>query len=238
MVIGGKNDKTVDIYLTDSSLFKKAEISHDLFRPAHFASEYFVLLIESVDTIHDILPIYCSDQYSQIILSCTLLLMRVYLASVNTKGGLTSKQKISMLWSSYILLLHVDGLIIKNKSNWTCEIISLSLLTMLNEVIRPHHLTSELSENCTVVVISLCRYFTVNNLISILQKLIRFRVTISNGDLKVSMSTQRKFYVETVHHKNMRKYVELHSGSICVETDPGVIEAEKNIYKEALLQSD
>ena len=217
---------------------KKAEIAYDLFIPACFERDSPVLRITPVDTVQDILAPDCPDPHSQTILSCTLLFTREHLESVDTKEGLKEKELIYMLWYSYILLLHVDGLIIKNKSNWTCEIISLSLLTMLNEVIRPHHLTSELSENCTVVVISLCRYFTVNNLISILQKLIRFRVTISNGDLKVSMSTQRKFYVETVHHKNMRKYVELHSGSICVETDPGVIEAEKNIYKEALLQSD
>ena len=50
--------------------------------------------------------------------------------------------------------------------------------------------------------------------------------------MKVARSTQGEFYVATFHHENMKKYVELHGGSICVETYPGVIEAEKNIDNE------
>ena len=80
-----------------------------------------------------------------------------------------------------------------------------------------------------------CREFTVNDLIFIVQKLIIFQVAVSNVDLKVESSTWGKGYVATVHHKNMNKYVELHSGRICVETDPGDIEVEKNIDNESSL---
>ena len=71
----------------------------------------------------------------------------------------------------------------------------------------------------------------MNNLIYIIQNLIRFEFDVSNGDLKVARSTQWKGYVATDHHKNINKSVELHSGIICVETDPNVIEA----YKRGLI---
>ena len=51
--------------------------------------------------------------------------------------------------------------------------------------------------------------------------------------MKVARSIQGESYVATVHHKNMKKSVELHSGSILIETDPGVIEADKNLGNEA-----
>ena len=109
---------------------------------------------------------------------------------------------------------------------------------MINEFISPHNLTSEPSEHYSAVMRYLCREFTVNDLIYIVQKLIVFQVSVSNGDLKVARSTQRKVYVATVYHKNMKKFINLHSGIICVETDTGVIEAEKNIDNEASLEND
>ena len=77
----------------------------------------------------------------------------------------------------------------------------------------------------------------MNDLIFIVQKLIRFQVAVSNVDLKVETFTWVKGYVATVHHKNMNKSIELHSGRICVETDPGAIEAEKNLDNESLLEN-
>ena len=84
----------------------------------------------------------------------------------------------------------------------------------------------------------LFREFNVNDLISIVQKFIRFQVAVSDGDLKVARSTQGKGYVATGFHENMKKSVELLRGSIYVETDPGAIEAERNIDNEASLANE
>ena len=97
---------------------------------------------------------------------------------------------------------------------------------------------SEPFENFIAVMRSLCREFTVNDLISIVKKLIQFQVSVSIGDFEVSRSTQRGVCVETVHHKNMKKDAELYSGIICIETDPDVIEAKKNIDNEASLANE
>ena len=70
---------------------------------------------------------------------------------------------------------------------------------------------------------------------SIVLKLIRFQVAVSNVDLKVARYTQEEGYVATVHHENMKKSVELYSGIILVEIDHDAIEAEINIGNEASL---
>ena len=93
----------------------------------------------------------------------------------------------------------------------------------------------EPSEYYIHVMRYLCREFTVNDLTSVVQKLIIFQVSVSNGDLKVARYTQGGGYLATAHHKKMKKYVELHIASICVETDTGVIEAGKNIDNEVSL---
>ena len=78
----------------------------------------------------------------------------------------------------------------------------------------------------------------MNDLIYILQKLIIFQVSISNGKLKVAKSTQGKGYTATVQHENMNKYVELHIRSISVETNPDVIGAGKNPDNDASLLNE
>ena len=123
---------------------------------------------------------------------------------MNTKSMLTEKDLISMLWPSYLLLLHVDGFSITMKSNCTYESLSLVFLIMPNEVIRPHSLTSEPSGHYIAMMRYLCREFTVNDLICIVQKLIIFQVSVSNGDLKVARSTQGKVYVAPVRQENMK----------------------------------
>ena len=147
LVIGGNNDKTISIYLIDIGLLKKAEIAHDLFRPAYISSNYLVLRLASVDIVHDILTLDFPYSCSQIILSYTLLSMWEHLASVNIKEGLTSKERICMLWSSYFFVLHVYRFGITTKRKRTYESVSLPLLIMPNEVIRPHHLTSVPSDH-------------------------------------------------------------------------------------------
>ena len=88
-------------------------------------------------------------------------------------------------------------------------------------------MTPEPSEHYISMMIYLCREFTVNNLIYIIQNLIRFEFDVSNGDLKVARSTQFKGHVVTIHHQNMKNSVELHRVSIRGETDPDVTKAEK-----------
>ena len=95
-----------------------------------------------------------------------------------------------MLWSSYLFLLRVDGVSITTNRNWTSESVSLAFLVMINDVIRLHRLMLEPSDHSISVTRPLCRELTVNDIISIVQKLIRFQVAVSNGDLKVARSIQ------------------------------------------------
>ena len=56
--------------------------------------------------------------------------------------------------------------------------------------------------------------------------------------MEVERFTKGKGYVATVHHRNMKRCVELLSGIIRVETEPDVIEADKNIDNEASLANE
>ena len=89
-------------------------------------------------------------------------------------------------------MLHIDRANITTKSNCTYEIVSLALIIIINEVIRPQHLTMAPSENYIAMMRYLCREFTVSYIIYIVNKLIIFQVVISNGDLKSARSTQAK----------------------------------------------
>ena len=60
---------------------------------------------------------------------------------------------------------------------------------MLNEVMRSNRLMSEPSQHYISMVRYLFREFNVNDLISIVQKLIGFQVAVSNVDLNVASST-------------------------------------------------
>ena len=99
MVIGVKNDKTIGIYLNDSGLLKKDKIAHELFTPEDLASDYLLMFTAPVDNVHDIIAIDFTEPHSQIILRYTLIFMQAHLVSVNTKGSLTEKERIYMLWS-------------------------------------------------------------------------------------------------------------------------------------------
>ena len=60
---------------------------------------------------------------------------------------MNAKQRIVMLWSSYLYLLHADGVHITTKRNWTTECISMFFQMMRSDLIRPDQATSEPSEH-------------------------------------------------------------------------------------------
>lgn len=218
--------------MIDCGLLKCTKIGQDLFRPKDFASDLLVLRLASHDTVAKILSLESSDPQSQITISLSLYFMRVHLACINMKGRLKPKERISMLWSTFLYILHIDGVSILTKRNWASECISLSFLIMVSDVRYPHRLTSEPSEHSIAIMQNLCREFTVNDLISVIQKLLRFHTAIANGNL--SLQRSKNGYVATAHHDSMKKQVEMHIGEVVIETDLAVIEAQQGISDDNL----
>mmetsp|Transcript_29457 Transcript_29457/g.28330 ORF Transcript_29457/g.28330 Transcript_29457/m.28330 type:complete len:181 (+) Transcript_29457:1694-2236(+) len=98
LIIGRNNSKTIGMYVIDGGLLKKIPLEQELIRPKDFASDLLVLRLDSVKTVKYILTLECPDQHSQVILSLSLMFMRSHLFAVNSRGALTAKERISMLW--------------------------------------------------------------------------------------------------------------------------------------------
>ena len=232
LVLGGNAVKCIGIYLIDCGLLKDAGISQDIFRPKDFASDLLVLMLCSDKTVNKILEHTCVDTHSQITLALTLFFMRAHLTTINMKGKLKPNERISMLWSSFLFLLHVDGVSVVTKRNWASEVISMCFIIMCQLSVRPHRLTSEPSEHSIAIMRRSCREFTVNDFISVVQKISRFHESSTQGDLILCRSNETSGYLATVHHDSRKKSIEIKSGSIKIETDLNVIEAQKEILSD------
>mmetsp|Transcript_29457 Transcript_29457/g.28333 ORF Transcript_29457/g.28333 Transcript_29457/m.28333 type:complete len:118 (+) Transcript_29457:2303-2656(+) len=109
--------------------------------------------------------------------------------------------------------------------------ISLCFMMMLTDVIRPDRLTSEPSELSIALIRHLCREFTVNDFVHIVQKLSRYWTSVSKGNLKVVMTFGASGYVATVHHENAKKAIILSSGKFEIKINPDVIKALEGIVE-------
>ena len=78
-----------------------------------------------------------------------------------------------MLWSSLLFLIHINGIHITTKRNWLYECISLCLLIMCSDIVKPCLLTFEPSENTNDMLRGMQREFTVMNFFIIINKLHR-----------------------------------------------------------------
>lgn len=138
-MIGGNHVKAIGIYIIDCRLLKWCiKIAQDLFQPKDFESNLLVVRLALHDTVARILGLESSDPCSQITLSLSLYFMQVHLACIDMKGRLKPKERISMLWSTFMFILHVNGVSIVIKRNWASECILLSFLIMLSDVHCPH----------------------------------------------------------------------------------------------------
>lgn len=158
--------------------------------------------------------------------------MRIRLFVFNSRGALTAKKWISIIWSSFLYLLHVDGVSVTTKRNWVTEMISLCFMMMLLDIIRPDRLTSEPSEHSTALTRNFCREFTVNDFVHIVQKLRQYWTSVSEKSLKVVRTSEASGYVATVHHKNTKNTFTLSGGKIEIEINPDVITSQEEIIED------
>ena len=225
----GLGFKTIGVFLIDPGLLKCTDISNTLWRVKDFASDLLVLRLASSTTVEKVLKLKCQEPQSQIILSLSLFFMRVHLCAVNCKGTLTAKERVTMLWSSLLVCLHVDGVSITTKRNWVTECISMVFMMMRFDVMSPHRLTSEPSEHSFAIMRGICREFTMNDFISLVQKQVRFWKSITNGQLVTMRSTETSGYTATMTSQATKKGVKVHAGHVEIETSLQMIEAQVGI---------
>ena len=184
-ILGGNSVKTIGSHLIDTGLLKAASIKKEAIEVKDFASDVLVLDLYSSTTVQKVLQLQREDPETQLTLCFMLFFMRAHLFAVNSKGVLTSKQRVTMLWSALIFFVHVDGAHITTKRNIINEIIGMCFLILREDVIQPHRLTSEPSEHSFAILRCMIREFTVLMFIYLVHKLDRLWIGLTKGNLRV-----------------------------------------------------
>jgi len=184
-IVGGNAASTIGRYFIDPGLPKRAELPVEIYIIKDFASDFLVLDLVSATHVAKILDLPNQDHATKIVTSLTLFFLRVHLFAINSKGKLSARERIIMLWCSLLFQLHIDGVSIITKRNWVLECISMSFLMMRSDVVRPHRLTSKPSEHSFAILHTMIREFTVSDFVSLIQKLRRFWMAKVRSNLKV-----------------------------------------------------
>ena len=227
MIIGGNSVKTIGNVVIDSP---KAGVPSMLWRVKDFSSDLLVLQLLSSETVASILSVVNLEPDSAIALCVSLYFNRVHLYSVNCKGGITSKARVFMLWSSLLYKLHVDGIHDTSKRNNIVEVISMVFLMLRDNVIRPDRLTSEPSEHSIAHMRGIIREFTVNELISIVNKIGRLWTAMFHSNLScVRSQNSAGGYTATIDSGtgDSSKNVNLPSGHVKIEHNPSKLDTLK-----------
>ena len=102
-------------------------------------------------------------------------------------------------------------------------------MMMRYDVMSPHHLTSEPSEHSFAIMRGVCREFTVNDFISLVQKQVRFWKSITDGQLVTVRNAQASGYMTTINSQVIKQEIKLHAGNVEIETSLPMIEAQVGI---------
>lgn len=185
-VLGGNSIKSIGAVLIDSGVMKKV-VPQECFRPKDFASDKLILDLNNVETVQKILSLEGYQDSRSLVVTClNLFFMRTHLFAVNSKSCLLPKERVFMLWHSFLWFLHIDGVSIITKKNFLSECVSLSFLILRDDVSEPHLLTSEPSEHANALLRGLKREFTVKDLIYMIAGLVRFWIAVIKGGLKLA----------------------------------------------------
>ena len=225
-VLGGNSVKTIGSYLIDTGMITKAGVASRAVQVKDFASDALVLELFSSNTIEKILELKNEDTETQMTLCLVLFFMRVHLFAVNCKGVLTANERVTMVWTSMIFFLHIDGAHVTTKRNWINETISLCFLMLREDVLQPHRLTSEPSEHTFALLRSMIREFTALDFLNLVRKLNRFWVGLKDGKLKFSRERNYGYgsTIESHFYRGIRKL----SGTVKVNyltADNGFVKA-------------
>ena len=229
ILIGGNSVKTIGIYMIDTGMIKKCGIPNEEWRVKDFASDRLVLNLCSARTALAMLNLPGQEQESQVVLALTLFFKRVHLFSINAKGNIvTARERVVMLWSSLLWVLHVDGTHIITKRNWIVECVSLAFLLMRSDVIQIHRTTTEPSEHSNAIMRGIVREFSVLDFLSIINKLDSLWAAMVDGELKmVRDAKQASGYLSTI--ETHAKKVEVPS----LQGGPVKINAVLSIFEQA-----
>ena len=126
VVIGGNAVKTIGSCLIDTGMVKASGIKQELWRVKDWADDLIVLKLYSSETVFEILKLKGPQDLRTIAITClTLFFQCVHLVAVNCKDKLKASERVTMIWHSFLWLIHVDGVSVTTKCNFLSECVSL-----------------------------------------------------------------------------------------------------------------
>ena len=110
-----QSKKIVNVMI-DTGMIKKCGVNRDQQRVKYLASGLLVLRLHYAVKVGKIFLVEIQkDQTTQVALCLVLFFMRVHLFPVICKGKIQAKERVMMLWSSFIYFLRIDGVHITTK---------------------------------------------------------------------------------------------------------------------------
>lgn len=221
-IIGGNNVKTIGSMLIDTGLLKVARINQDLWRIKDFASDLLVLKLASATTAASVFSVQCADTDAAVALATVLFFKRVHLFAVNSKGCSTATERVVMLWSSFIFMLHIDGVHPTTKRNLMLECISMSFMILRSDVFRPSRITTEPSEHSIALIRKIIPEGTVKDFVNCIGRIARLWIAVTRSALHTTRKgALSQGYADTIdnHSMSAESKEKLESGPVKIETD-------------------
>ena len=164
--------KTIGSCLIDTGMVKASGIKQELWRVKDWADDLIVLKLYSSETVFEILKLKGPQDLRTIAITClTLFFQCVHLVAVNCKDKLKASERVTMIWHSFLWLIHVDGVSVTTKRNFLSECVSFCFLIMRDDVTDPHLLTTEPSEHSNALLRCMQREFTVKDFLVLVNKM-------------------------------------------------------------------
>ena len=172
-IVGLNSIVTIGKYFIDVGLIKVANVQVDLWKVSDWASDALVLKLASAQISNQILQSDAKDMHSKFILILTFVSLRSHLFAINCRENLDNVHRVKLLWYSYSYFMHLKGVSVVTKRNWTMATISNIFLLMKDNVVQPDRATSEPCEHTFGHARSMSREFTVRDFCNLTDKITR-----------------------------------------------------------------
>ena len=162
-----------------------------------WANDELVLMAASHKQVTAIFDAPFSDEKTKAVLVLALLFLRMHIAAVQMKEGINYKDRVYMIWSSLICMLHFDGVSIITKRNWIMATVASIFNIMMETVVEPHRCTSEPNEHTFGHARQMCKEFSIRDFCWIVSAIARRFYLIHRNNFAIYRDPVRGYNVGT-----------------------------------------
>eukprot|EP00918_Siedleckia_nematoides_P003887 GHVU01008727.1.p1 GENE.GHVU01008727.1~~GHVU01008727.1.p1 ORF type:complete len:875 (+),score=105.20 GHVU01008727.1:109-2625(+) len=162
---------TLGRHLFDTGLLDAAGVKKELIAVTDFTSDVVVLELCSEDTLTKLQAIVESEERGNVVVTAlSLFFLRCFLIAVNSKTGISCKDRVSLLWACLLWMTSLDGVHYTTRQNVSTSIIG-SIWLVYQKGVSPRLCTTEPIEHFFGFLRCWRREFTVKDLVERVSKL-------------------------------------------------------------------